>query len=282
MDLLLFGPAGIPIDCPQRSTLEGVRYCKAISLGAMECEFVRGVRMHEDEAQAVGAEAKRLGVSLSAHAPYYINCCPVDKSKEKTTERNLLATAEIAQCLHARIIVFHPGYRMGRDSATCLKQTKNLLEGILDEMTRQKLEGIVLGLETVGKHSQFGNLSENCELSRELGEKNAVPVIDFAHVHATNNGSLTSKEAYKKIFDELERSFSSEYVKHFHSHFSEIEFSEKGERYHLPLHSKDLPPITPLLEVIAEQGYRGTIICETPELEKDALKMQAEWLKIKK
>ncbi|MBI5159212.1 TIM barrel protein [Candidatus Micrarchaeota archaeon] len=275
--VLNFGPAGIPLDCPQRSTLEGVRYSAKIGLRAMECEFVRGVRMSEAEARIVGAEAARLGVSLSAHAPYYINCCPTDKSKEATAERNLLATAKIASALGVKTIVFHPGYRMGRDSPTCLKQAKVLLEQVLEKMRELKIKSVLLGLETVGKHAQFGNLSENCELSKALGEENTVPVVDFAHVHATREGGLKTKNDFKKIFDELERSFSSSYVKRFHSHFSEIEFSEKGERYHLPLHSKDSPPITPLLQVIKENNYAGTIICETPELERDALKMQEEW-----
>lgn len=278
---LTFGPAGIPLDSPQRSTFEGVRYCSKIRLGAFECEFVRGVRMGEAEAKLVGAEAAKLNISLSAHAPYYINCCPLEKSKETTAERNLLATAKIASVLGVKTIVFHPGYRMGRDSASCSKQAKTLLERVLEKMSELSIKGVQLGLETVGKHAQFGNLSENCELSRQLGEKNAVPVVDFAHVHATSNAGLKTKADYKKIFDELERSFSSDYVKRFHSHFSEIEFSDKGERYHLPLHSKDSPPITPLLQAIKENGYAGTIICETPELERDALKMQEEWKKTK-
>ncbi|MFA5077796.1 MAG: deoxyribonuclease IV, partial [Candidatus Micrarchaeia archaeon] len=58
-----------------------------------------------------------------------------------------------------------------------------------------------------------------------------------------------------------------------------INYSEKGELNHLPLGSNNEPPFRPLIKVIAENGYSGTIICESPKIEIDALLMQKEYEK---
>jgi deoxyribonuclease IV len=125
-------------------------------------------------------------------------------------------------------------------------------------------------LETAGKKSGFGQLDEIIELCKKL--KQARPVIDFAHMHATSNGGLNTKEDYEKIFNKIKKELGPEYLKEMHCHFSGIFFNEKGERYHIPIDSS--PPFKPLAEVIAKNNYKFTIICESPLLEKDALKMQ--------
>ncbi|MEW6329735.1 MAG: TIM barrel protein, partial [Candidatus Micrarchaeota archaeon] len=250
---------------------EGVQDTARLGLGAFEVEFVRGVRMGDEYAARVGEEARKLNISLSAHCPYWINCAAKEKAKLATTERNILETARIAKILGARIIVFHPGFYMGRSPQETGRIIKNTLAGILEKMKQEKISGVVLGLETSGKQAQFGTLAENLEIARELGQ---AVVVDFAHIHARGNGSLKNKEDYKNIFDEIEKAMGAPALKKLHAHFSEIEFSEKGERWHLELGTKNSPPFRPLAEVIAENGYDGSMICESPLLEQDALRMK--------
>jgi deoxyribonuclease-4 len=107
------------------------------------------------------------------------------------------------------------------------------------------------------------------------------PVIDFSHLHARRDFEIRGEEQYRTIFELLEKHLGS-YTKHFHSHFSEINYSEKGERNHLPLGTNNEPPFKPLMKVLVEGGYGGTIICETPKIEEDALKMQKEYEKLAK
>ena len=243
-----------------------------LGLGAMEIEFVRGVHIGLEQARAICAEAKQLNISLSCHAPYWINCCARTKEKLARSVRNILDTAKAAHALGARIIVFHPGYYMGRPAAECAALARQTLTTALEHMHTLGINDVLLGAELMGKGSQFGSLEEIISLAADIPQ--TAPVIDFAHYHARGNGAIKAEADYAAIFNKLEASLGKTAVTNFHAHFSEIEYTEKGERRHLELGTTNEPPIRPLLTLCAEQGYSGTIICETPLLEQDALRMQ--------
>ncbi len=272
-----FGPAGIPIGLKKGGTKEGIGFTAGLGLTAFEVEFVRGVKMKAEYAKEVGKTAKEKDILLSAHCPYWINTCAMTKEKLNTSKRNILTTAKIASEMGAIVIVFHPGFYMGRSSEECMEISLKTLLEVKEEMKSRKWN-VLLGAETTGKASQFGSLDEVIEIAREIG---GVPVIDFAHVHARHGkGELRKKEDFKKIFDKIEKSLGSKAVKNFHSHFSEINYSKKGELNHIPIGMNDEPPFKPLAEVIVENGYDGTIICESPFLEEDAIKMKIIYEKI--
>jgi deoxyribonuclease-4 len=64
-----------------------------------------------------------------------------------------------------------------------------------------------------------------------------------------------------------------------HCHFSKIEFTKNGERRHHILDEKAYGPnFSCLAEVISEFKLRPTVICETPLLDVDALKMRDTFL----
>jgi deoxyribonuclease-4 len=133
----------------------------------------------------------------------------------------------------------------------------------------------VLGAETVGKKSAFGGLDEVIRLHEELGF--VWPVLDFAHLLARGDFPCKTEEEYRKLFETVEKRIPG-YGKNFHSHFSSIEYTDKGERNHLPI-SANVPPYKPLVKMLAENGIAGRIVCESPRLEYDALLMQEEYLK---
>jgi len=276
--MIRFGPAGIPIQCEGRSTLDGVKCCKKLGLGAMEMEFVQGVRLKADAAREIGETAKELDIMLSSHAPYFVNFCSVQKDKIATSKRNIYQAAKITHTAGGRITVFHPGYYQKLTKEEAYKTAKKNIRDVWEKLKGEKIK-IVLGAETVGKKSQFGGLDEVIRLSRELGY--VEPVLDFAHIHARGDVNIKGEKEYRQIFGKLEKELGK-YVKHFHAHFSEIEYSDKGERHHLPLGTRNVPPYKPLMEVIAENGYSGVVISETPELDIDALKMKKEYNKLKK
>lgn len=268
-----FGPAGIPIQCDGDSTLDGIRCCKELGLGAMEMEFVRGVRMKEDYAKTLKKKAMDLDISLSSHAPYYINLCTKEAPKLENTKRHIITSARITYLAGGNITVFHPGYYQNRTPEEAFSAAKDVLLGIQDQLTGEGIK-VRLGAETVGKKSAFGGLEENIRLSQEL--EMVVPCIDFAHLHARGDYRIEGENDYRAIFKKLEDGLG-DYVKRFHCHFSEINYTDKGERNHLPLGSSDEPPFRPFMKVLAENGYSGTVICETPELDLDALKMKDEY-----
>ncbi|MFH1448124.1 MAG: TIM barrel protein [Candidatus Micrarchaeota archaeon] len=266
-----FGPAGIPI-AVDGDTVEGLEYTAKIGLKAFEVEFVRGVHMGPEKAEVLGKRARKLDVSLSCHAPYWINCAARERNKIARTIHNIIDSARAMHNMGGGVVVIHPAYYMGRDSGTVYALVKETLGLTLEKMKTEGLKDVLIGLETSGKVSQFGTVEEVSKLSSELQQ--TVPVIDFAHLHAVRNGWIKGKDEYKAIFDEIEKNLNGEYLKHIHSHYSNIEYSNKGELRHLEFSSNGEPPFKPLAELMAEQGYDGTVICETPLLEQDALRLQ--------
>ena len=268
-----FGPAGIPIQCTGKSTLEGVKCCAELGLDAMEMEFVQGVRMKEETAGEVQKVAKALGISISSHAPYYVNLCSSEELKIANSKRHIFESARITSLAGGTITVFHPGFYQKLTPQEAFAAAKKTLKEIEDKLKQHKIT-IRLGAETVGKKSAFGGLDENIRLAQELDFVD--PAIDFAHLHARGDFRIKNESDYKAIFDKLEAELG-DYVKHFHCHFSEINYSEKGERNHLVLGTNNEPPFKPFMKVLAENGYSGTVICETPNLDVDALKLKSEY-----
>ncbi len=271
--LVRFASAGIPIQC-EGGNLEAVEYSRRLGLGALELEFVRGVKMKEETARAIAASAERNDVLISSHAPYYVNCCTQEKEKVVSTIRHIFSSAQVTGWCGGTITVFHPGYyqKLGKEEA--FQAAKKVLLMIKEKMDKEKVK-CVLGAETVGKKSAFGGLDEVIRLHEELGF--VWPVLDFAHLLARGDFPCKTEEEYRKLFDAVEKKIPG-YGKNFHSHFSSIEYTEKGERNHLPI-SANVPPYKPLVKMLAENGIAGRVVCESPRLEYDALIMQEEYLK---
>ncbi len=268
-----FVPAGIPIKCDGTSTIDGIRCVHKLGLGAMEMEFVRGVRLKEAAAKEAGKIAKELDISLSSHAPYFINFCSSDGRILANSARHLFEAAKATDLALGRVTVFHPGYYQKSSKEQAFQDAKQELAHLVETL---KSHGIktMLGAETVGKKSSFGGLEENIRLAKDLEQ--VEPVLDFAHLHARGDQVIKGADDYRKILSFVEKELPG-YKAHIHCHFSEINYSSKGERNHFPLGTNNEPPYKALMEVLVENGFAGTIICETPRLESDALIMQKEY-----
>ncbi|MEA3421484.1 MAG: hypothetical protein U9Q97_07410, partial [Acidobacteriota bacterium] len=72
---LLFGTAGVPQSTLNlgTSTLFGIQQIHKLGLDCLEIEFVKGLKMGSDTAGQIKKAGQKYGVSLSVHAPYYIN-----------------------------------------------------------------------------------------------------------------------------------------------------------------------------------------------------------------
>lgn len=250
------GPAG----SPAKSTLEGIKEVKKLGLQAMEVEFVRGVKMGIDLAKECGAEAKKLGIELSVHAPYYINLASEDPKKQKESVQRILDSAERGHYLGAREIVFHPAYFGKGDKEKVFQIAK---EHILDmtETIRKKSWDVILSPETTGKHSALGSLDETIRLVKET---KCSFNIDFAHLYARNRGVIN----YKEVLDKVQTLRS----KHIQCHFSNITWTLAGERNHEIMDHH--PPFEPLAKEILDRKLNITIISESPVTWRDSLKMK--------
>ena len=260
--MIYLGPAGIPT-ITRGDTLQGIKDVKKLGLSAMELEFVRGIYLKKEEAVEIGRVAKDLGVKLSIHASYFINLC--NPEKVRASEKRILDSCEIGHYLGAKYIVFHPGFYGKLSVEQDYELVKKSCIELRKEIDKNRFD-VVLGLETTGKKSQFGTLDEILKICREV--KGCAPIIDFAHIFARQGGKID----YSEILDKVRK------FKELHTHFSGIEFTEKGEKKHLPI-SFNQPDFKELAKELVNRGF-GTkkrdirIICESPILEQDSLKMK--------
>ncbi|MCS7138514.1 MAG: TIM barrel protein [Crenarchaeota archaeon] len=265
------GPAGFPLQGPHGAS--AMEYLRKIGLDAMEYQAVRSIRIGRKPASEIGSAASENGILLTLHGPYAINLSSNKKIIRKQSIQRVLKSAEIASWMGAFHLTFHPGYYSGFPKELAMQIQKESLKTVLDKIEERKIR-VELGPETTGKPNQFGSLEELIELSTYFDGVRLT--LDFAHIHARTGGFIKSRGDYEKILDTVEKSLGSEGMKNLVVHFSEVETTSKGvgERKHHPLGSGYGPDFKKLAEIIVEKGYSFIIVCESPLLEIDALKMK--------
>jgi deoxyribonuclease-4 len=262
---IYLGPAGIPHAASKKSTIDALNIIKELGLNAMEVEFVQGVKMSKDTAKKVGDVAKQLGIRLSVHAPYFINLCSDDKEKVKASKLRILETADRAELMGADAIAIHIAFYGKYKPEECYQIVKSELGEVVDNARENGIINVKFGVETMAKQTAFGTLDEVISISKEI--KGVIPYIDWAHTFARQGGKID----YGNIIDRLVKDLN---LTHINSHFEALDVS-RG-RYvdkHLPI-SYNTPPFEPLAREILKRDISISIICESPELERDALKMK--------
>ncbi|MCD6563656.1 MAG: TIM barrel protein [Thermoproteales archaeon] len=264
---LFFGTAGVPHSAKGRGTKDGIIQIKTLGLDAMELEFVRRISLTEKSAKDVYKIAHPLNILLTVHAPYYINLASPDEKKIEASIERIYMTAKVASIAGSWSLCFHAGYYMDKDPIIVYEIIKKNIEKVIKRLQDESIE-IWIRPETTGKLTQFGTIEEVLKLSTEL--EMVMPVIDFAHIHARFNGKYNSEDEFRSILMMIEKYLGKTGLRNMHIHVSGIEYNEKGEVRHLNLEESDLRYIE-LLKILKEFKVRGVLICESPNLEEDAL-----------
>jgi deoxyribonuclease-4 len=266
---LLFGTAGVPLSAPASSTLAAIEHIRRLGLDCLEVEFVKGVKMGSDTARQIAQKASALGVRLSAHAPYYINLNSAERGKRLASQEHLLSSARLARILGARSLVFHGGY-YGHDSpAATSASIKSALKNVVS-ILRSEQNPVTLRLETMGKKTQFGSLDEVLAMCREVdGLK---PCFDFSHIHAREGGE-SSYRYVQRILGKIEKKLGERSLGDMHIHIAGVLYGERGEIKHLDLLKSDFD-FDSWLQALRDAGAGGMVICESPNLETDALMLK--------
>ena len=267
--MLLFGTGGPPHSAKTKTTIDGIRRIAELGLGCMELEFVQGVRMGEAGARLVAEVAASEGVKLSAHAPYYINFNAHEPEKIIASQERLLQTARIASLCGAQSVVFHTAFYLGDPPDKAYNTIKKYLEEVLNQLEQKTIQ-IQLRPEVMGKGSQFGTVEEVIKLCTEL--EGLAPCIDFAHWHAVT-GAYNSYPEFVSILEQLEGGLGRAALDDMHIHCSGIKYGAKGEIKHLNLEESDLQYVE-LIKALRDYEVKGLLICESPNLEEDALLLQ--------
>lgn len=261
-----FGPAGAAQSFKEMGYKKSVQlgeYLTKFGLDHFEYQCGQGVRVSEESAKEIGAALRNAGISVSVHAPYFISLSSVEEEKRLNSVNYILASAKAVNAMGGDRIVIHSGScsKMTREEA--LELAKNTMKLAREELVAQGLENIRCCPETMGKINQLGDLHEVMELCKI--DESFIPCIDFGHLNARTFGSIKDKSDYEKILDTIENELGSERLKCFHSHFSKIEYTEKGgEKKHLTFADTVYGPrFEPLMELVAKKNLAPTFICES-------------------
>jgi len=266
---LIFGTGGVPHSSKTNSTIDGIRRVAELGLGCMELEFVQGVRMGEAGASLIAEIAAREGVKLSAHAPYFINLNAHEPEKIRASQGRILQTARIASICRAESIVLHTAFYLGDPLEEAYSNVKKHLAEVIQQLKRETNQ-VWIRPEVMGKPSQFGTIEEILNLSIEL--ERVAPCIDFAHWHA-RTGAFNSYMEFASILQDIEERLGKTALDNMHIHVSGIAYGGKGEIKHLNLRESDFH-YTELLQALKDYDAKGMVICESPNLEEDALLLQ--------
>ena len=275
MNALHFGTAGIPHSTPKKSSETGVKRIRELGLDCMELAFVRRVSMGEKTAAKVRETAEGLGVTLSVHGPYYINLNAAEADKVEASRQRILAAARVGWLCGARNIVFHAAFYHDDPPETVYERIKGHLAELTGQLREEGVD-VVLRPETTGKASQFGTLEELLELSREV--EGVAPCVDFAHMHA-RTGQLNSYDEFCGLLSLIEGGLGRAGLEDMHIHISGIDYGPKGEKEHLNLAEADLRYVE-LLRALRDFEVKGLVICESPNLEEDALILQETYRRL--
>lgn len=277
MQELLFGTGGTPLSSSRpKNPLNAIKRIAELGLGCTELEFTYGVRMPDTEAEQVANLARKLKIKLSAHAPYYINLNAHEHDILIASQDRMLQTVRVSYICGALNIAFHAAFYMKDEPAEVYERVKKILTGLTAEVKRQN-KAVWLRPELMGKVSQFGNLEETLILCSEV--EGLAPCIDFAHLHA-RTGKYNSYYEFKSVLNQVEKRLGRAALDNMHIHLSGISYNTRtGELMHLNLRESDLK-YEELLQALKEKEVKGILICESPNLEEDALHLLETYHKV--
>src|SRR6478735_994966 len=258
MGRIRVGPARIPDrESPERA----VELLAERGYDACEIDFESGFWMDYPWAERLGVLAREHDIALSVHAPLFGWVGHLETSGRKWSSAlgALDRSAGIAAACGAEVVVFHPGFLLGRSRDDAIASVVEQL-GTLRERLEGKGRAVPFGVEVMGRVRDLGSLDDVVEISVRTGWVR--PVLDFAHMHATSDGAYLETglfaEALEAVDDVLEPGVP------FHIHFSDIAYANRNEKHHLPYGEGTLRA-NPLREALERIERPATVISESPD-----------------
>ena len=259
MGELRFGPARVP---SRESPEAAVELLLERGYSACEIDFEGKFWMDYDWAGRFGELARENSIVLSVHAPIAGFMGHVERDKKQRMAVGMLDhSAGIAKAAGAEVVVFHPGFLLGRERA-------DAIDAVVEQLAelRERLEGkdraVPFGVEIMGRVRELGTAEDVFAISARLGWVR--PVIDFAHLHAVTDGAFLAADDFQGVLEVANEILEPEAP--FHVHFSDIAYANRNETKHLPYGEGTLRA-APLAEALAEFDRPATVISESPDEE---------------
>jgi deoxyribonuclease-4 len=253
------GPARVPSRESPEAAIEALL---ARGLSACEIDFEGGFWMDYPWAARFGELAAKEQIALSVHAPIAAFMGHVERDKKQRMAVGMLDhSAGIAVSCGAELVVFHPGFLLGREREDAIAAVVEQLAE-LRERLEAKDRAVPFGIEIMGRVRDLGSAEDVFSISAQLPWVR--PVLDFAHLHAVTDGAFTTVEAFAGVLELADTIL--EPGAPFHVHFSDIAYANRNETKHLPYGEGTLRA-EPLAEALIRFERPATVISESPDVE---------------
>jgi deoxyribonuclease IV len=251
------GPSGLP-DAP--SFEEAAATLAARGYRACEIGFAGGFWLDYDAAPVLRAALAGEDIVLSVHAPLAAFMGHVEREKKFKMALGMLDhTAGLAKAAGAELIVFHPGFLLGRERAQAIADVVDQL-GDLRARLEAKDRLVPFGIEVMGRVRDLGTLGDVLAIASQVDFVR--PVLDFAHMHATSDGAYTDVDSFASALEAADDVI--EPGAPFHIHFSDIAYANRNETKHLPYGEGTLRA-EPLRDALERFERPATVISEAPD-----------------
>lgn len=281
--MIKFGPAGNDEEFYNsgfKNSEQMPEFLASRGLTAYEYQCSRGVRVSDEKAAKLKAMAEKYNISLSVHSPYYISLSTQEEEKKISTIKYITDSMAAAKKMGATRVVVHAGSLLGLDREYAVESACNLLKRAYDEADKLGLGDIVICPETMGKINQLGDSKEIIKMCKM--DERLIPTIDFGHLYCRHLGALNSVEVWEKELQMYIDELGYDRMKHFHSHLSQMEYTENGgEKCHVTFEEGKGPDYTYILQALKNLKLEPTIICESAGTQtRDSVILKEEYEKL--
>ncbi len=275
--MIKFGPSGNSESFYAKGlshTEDAAKFVRDMGLDCFEYSFGRGVRMSEGKAISIGEAFSEQNIEISVHAPYYINFANPSDESAQNSYNYVLDSGRALKLMGGKRCVFHSATQGKAEREDALRLTEERMKTLRDYIYLNGLNDLYFCPETMGKIAQIGTLEEVVRLCKI--DAVFLPAIDFGHINAREQGSLNTVSDYKSRLEYMIGELGYERVKHFHVHFSKIQYGAKGEIRHLTFEDEIYgPSFEPLAIALKDLKLEPYIVSESAGTQaEDALEMK--------
>ena len=225
---------------------------------------------------------ENTGVYLSMHSPMTVSIGSTKPGvrfmSTETVCKHLKAMQDIQPGVTNRIVV-HAANISDRTPEEVYEVQRKTLWSLWFKMKEKGLlDNSLICLENLGKINQVGTVEDICRLCGLTD--NFIPCIDFGHLHGRSLGKfLNTKEEFEQVFSQLYASLPAWKVDCMHIHFSKLEYTNKGERRHVPFDVREAgpKPANFLRSLPDRPGFNPVIVCESPKPYTDGMKLKRNY-----
>jgi endonuclease IV len=258
---LHYGPARVP---SRESPEEAIELLQGRGFSACEIDFEGKFWMDYPWAERFGELAREADIVLSVHAPIAGFMGHAERGKKLNMAVGMLDhSAGIAKAAGAELVVFHPGFLLGRERDAAIDSVVEQL-GELRERLEKKDRAVPFGVEIMGRVRELGTAEDVFAIAERTSWVR--PVLDFRPPARGHRRRLHRDAGIRR--DPGRCRPRARARRALPRHFSDIAFANRNETKHLPYGEGTLRA-APLGEALAQFERPATVITESPDLESD-------------